>query len=828
MITSTGRQNRCLARWAVRLALAGGFLLVSFGLAAKTSLGWHGHPPAAAARLTSARLTSARRAAARQRVAERTATRSRRSTAVNTVPQLPLQITALATTDVVAIWRPRYTAYRPLPAEPGDVTLMAGGGELWLASETEVGPLRDGVWETPQRPPEVTKIFALALTEEGAWAFGLDGGSWRQRGTDWAALPPPVIADFYDAAARSPNDVTAVGFDYVTEAGVIVSWDGKSLDPLATPDLHHTLLYAIAIAPDGEAWAGGCDYSDRPVLLRDHGSHAWTLAAELDLVGCIYDLAFSRDGLGIAAAGSDLLMMQDGLWRPALTLPPEGHQWVRVAGTPAGPASGGHGGQLRPPIARPGQDGTGQATTGAGNSGTAWAIAGKPTWRGYSGGTTPWYFDGYAWRPAAVDLRGWPGKTDAGGQTGLPAAYLDLATDGVTAYSVCRDPNTADAESQAAVLVLEGGVVRLQHPWLDTSMVIAGARGPTVWVGGRGPWPLIRHEGTWFAEAVERRTDDAHFAIEVIDMATTSAGWALGSEAESDPVSGELQAWRWDGTRWGGVPLPTGVQMSTRLRASPDGGAWLASRSGQLWAHDGSEWRVVKSAPPVASEARSTAGGAPFDLAMADGTLVGCLAASDGLYRYENDAFRRVGKLPRGQVVDLELVEGADGWAIATDRLAAGSPTSPTGVLLRLRNCEASEVRLPLPQRLPNVLGTVRDVDWWLLSAATRHEIWLAGVATGPWLYAPLLVGLSSGPEPAATHPFVVPFCAVRSMVALPANPGTDIWLASDVPCGPNPSGASGRYAGPVGQLSIRPVEGRTYLPSVRRNAADDATAPSP
>ncbi len=727
-----------------------------------------------------------------------------------TLQQRLSQSAVLEAAEVVALWGPRYTAYRPLPAEPADVSLAWGNDALWLATETEVGSLRDGVWETPQQPPEITKMFALAVTAESIWAFGLDGGAWRRRGDTWSALPPPRVADFYDAAARSPDDVIAVGFDYGQEEGVIVSWDGASLDPLATPNLHHTLLYAVAITPGGEAWVGGCDYSDRPVLLRDGGTHHWTLAASPPLAGCIYDLAFSPDGLGLAASGSDLLMLDGDYWRPALVRPPEGRQWVRVVGTPAGPATTQESGEPHGPS---------RLTRLAG---TGWAMAGNPTWRGYTGGTVPWYFDGYGWRPAGLDFRGMEGPLAPCGASDEAGAYLDLATDGVSAFSVCRSTDTSGREDRATVVTLDRGVIRPAHPLLETATTVAATGGPAVWAGGRGAWPLVQHRGTWQPTTIERASENHHFAIEVIDLASESVGWALGSESDTYPVSGDLTTWQWNGTAWRRWPLPTGVQMSTRLRASPDGGAWLASRSGQLWAHDSVEWRVVKTAPPVAYEVRSTAGGAPFDLADAGGQVVGCLVANDGLYLYEGGAFRRVGRLPRGHIVDLELADGSNGWAIATDPFAAGTPASPSGVLLRIRDCQAAELRVELPQRLPNVVGTVRDVDWWLLSALSPEEVWLAGVVTGPWLYAPVLVGLAAGSSVASARPLIVPSCAIRSMVALPARSGTDVWLASDAPCGPNPSGAFGRYAGPVGQLAVRAVVGRTYLPSVRRGGAEE------
>lgn len=709
-----------------------------------------------------------------------------------------------STPTTISLWAPEYTSYLPLPGYDGAIDLAADGDALWLATETEVSRFADGVWEEPQSPPGVSKIFTLAPTGGAVWAFGFEGGAWRRQGRSWTAIQSPVTADLYSAVARGPSDIWAAGFDYNHETGVLVHWNGTSLLTATEPPLAEQLLFAIAKDPTGELWAGGCNYTDQPVLLRDGRSGHWRAAAVPPITGCVYNLAFSPDGLGLAAVGSDILTWDGVNWTASGIAPPADYQWVRVAGTAMA---------------------AGAAREHTTVGGTGWAIAGVPTWRSYTDGQSPWYFDGYSWQPAEVDYRGLDILFVPSSNNPEPKPFVSLAANEANAWSVSRVGGAPGVNGEAAIMTLGDGTVRFDHPLLEFASTVDALSGSDVWVGGRtGTVPLLHHgAGGWTPATGAEFSTDQRTSVERIDMASPTAGWALGTVSENPLGFSPAQraAWRWDGKEWLSVP-PVPANMGTvRLRALPDGSAWVAGLQNQVVAFDGEQWSALKDAPPLSMPRVHVPPegliGAPFDIRQEDGRLVGCLSAKDGMYSYEDGVFRRVGANARGQVIDLQLTGPGSGWAIGLDRSGQSTPGTTSGVLLRIKDCHSTEVKPDLFRKIAARPQTISNVEWEQLSAVSETEVWLWGTLSGPGLFLPVLARAAKpdGDRGLRDWDFHLG-CDVSAMSAIAVPGGTDVWLATYRPCGLNAAGTTNMlYAGPVSRMMVRELAGRVYLPAV-------------
>jgi len=734
------------------------------------------------------------------------------------------------------------------------------GRSLWLASDNGVSAFADGVWTVPEPVPGDDLVLTLAPAGSDIWAFGLEGKVWRRQPSGWAAVAAPIAADMYDAAADAAGEVWAVGFDYATEQGVLyrsgVRQGVAYVEAGTWAALKYRTLRAVAVDADGGLWVGGCDYVtqadvDTPFMMRRSPDGSWRVVPVPLSEGCVYDLSFNPAGLGIAAAGGDLLFQSRPgpagdqprsvpPWQRFEQAPPSGRQWVRVAAVD--PVAGGQ----------------------SGSKATAWAVAGVPTWNGFDDGQAPWAFDGTAWAEADVDdlgfgLRANPDDFDA-------HPFAGLASDGRSAWSVGRVGQTGNIEGRAVLWELVDGTARLAHPFMTlggegVSGDIEARPTDHVWVASsQGAAPFLHRDGSGWHRVPEVFAQSGPRPLfQSLDLAPDGTGWALGVvRRPSGPGDGPRSvAWRLDGSGWVTAPPPPGTPAPVQLQAIANGRAWSLAAAGdgsaQLSAFEGGAWAWLPGAPPApptptanptpltGEQAAHRAGRAPFDAVEVNGQTVGWLAASEGhLYRFANGTFSPAPAEARGRVLDLRLAGPRAGWAIAVDtRRAAATPPAArlfSGVLWRLQDAAWREVELrPADFRSEvNALPAGFDVHWLLLSAVGPEEAWLYGAATSsnrPPVN--LLVGIRRG-RPPVVLPCTGTITALSAVPVLDAAggpAGTDIWLLGEGPCGtpldprlapragdpPRPNAAYlANHAGPVGRVRVRPVADRAFLPDVR------------
>jgi hypothetical protein len=284
-------------------------------------------------------------------------------------------------------------------------------------------------------------------------------------------------------------------------------------------------------------------------------------------------------------------------------------------------------------------------------------------------------------------------------------------------------------------------------------------------------------------------------------------------------------AWEYDGSRWNGRPAPGALPTTLRLRSLPDGGAWFASSLGQLFGFNADAWYPIVGAPWVtavrAEDSINGVRGTPFDFSMTEAGPVGCVAARDAMYRWTTAGFVRVGSAPRGRVVDLQLTGDTSGWAIGSDTSPDRPPGSTSGVLLRIRDCEATEVPHGLTfQRLGPRFQEIEDAQWRKMSAVNEREVWLWGHVAGEGLDETVLAGIApfGGSNRYGWQAYS---CSeLSSLSAVAVDNGTDVWLVGMSACGPDASGITDRrYAGPVSRLTVRVADTWLFLPALVRGA---------
>lgn len=737
---------------------------------------------------------------------------------------------------MISRWTPEYGTPLVLPMGDGAFSLALGGDALWVATETMVSRLDRGVWLEPKPLPEGARAFALTVAGSTEWAFGYEGGVWR-RGDDgeWRAMPRPTGADLLAAAHRGASDVWAAGYDYPAERGVLVHYDGNALHEITWDALRYHQFTALAVDERGTLWAGGCGVDGEtgaPLLLRlPQGATEWEEVPAPLAIGCIYHLAFTPEEplpagfpRGVAAGGTDLLTWDGVVWE-AMGRPPEADPHAAVSGDDV----------------RWMRVGLGIDELG---TGSAWAVAGVPTWRGYSSPQTPWRLVGGSWEPGAIDDLGLI-ATYGGAGAPSPIPPLDMVSDGrrIWAMGQVRD-ETSPLVGIATMIRLDGTGARLAHPLvLEPADVAIEEAGSTtrVHLGGRrsGP-PLMNDDGggeAWpaptgfrFAPAIGARM--------LVDVVAPGVGWALQTgRAPDSPDRGEdgaLAAWRLIDDAW----IPTQAPTDTlQLRALPDGGAWArAARGGELIAFDGSTWSGVADAPRLStaeSDCRRVLGGArcqtlvaPFDVVPGDDGPVGWVGGDDGrMYRWDGTRFDPVRGSERGEVIDLQLVSPEAGWAIA--RHTGGGSGRSQGVLMRLEGRRWSEVRT-LPLASPR--GRVFDVEWHLLAAVDEREAWTAGTGRIADREVPMLVRWLDGGIPTVFFE-----CLVGGITAHATTDGVEVWLVgagTERSCRPNagrrtavhitPGRAERPFWPTLSRISMTRLEGTVYLPSLHGFRAPD------
>lgn len=785
-----------------------------------------------------------------------------------------------ASTTSVSLWEPRYTSFLLLSDTEDLVTLALDDDVLWLATEQQVTHLRGGVWEPPQLVSEEASIFALAPvpgsgeTPGEVWAFGYEGGAWHRSGGVWSSVPLDTNADLYSAAARAPSDVWAVGFDYIDEIGTLAHYDGTTLTAFTLPWLHRQQLTTLSLDGSGELWAGGCRGNEGPFLMRDFGLGEWTEVDVPAVDGCIESLSFHPDGRGLAAAGGDVLWWDGLSWQALDVAPPEGSSWVRVAVTTetVGPGTAdrttGHQetagdarltGALRRSLPSAAADaplraprrGRPQAT---GVPPTGYLVPGTPTWRGYIDGGNPWRFDGERAVELEVDYRGYDRLFVPGDENPDAQGFLGLVTDGTRTRSVSRSGGPAGLSRQAAVVSVEPSVARLSHPLMFTMRPTQGGRlgggadivaagNGAVWAGASlssagppGPAPFLRYQSDqWSVAPGSVFDEDDPFRIRAIDLATDDSGWALG-RVDSDRTGQQSLAWRWDGTSWTEQPAPQrpiGV-WNSQIRALPDGRAWALGDASELWSFDDESWAALSGAPRVGpvqtlrGEEELVPLRAPFDAVMAARQeVVGWAATREHFHGYSDAlGWAEIGQsIPRGQVLDLQLVDETHGWAMGRD-LDPGARESPA-VLYVLRGIRWSEVDMIVPLRqIGRELSTWQEqpaqqavdlmaLEWQLMSAVDATNVWLYGtvpVADRPELIS-LLVHVQTRPGGIAVRATPYFGCAINALSARAVEGGTDVWIMGGSSCGPVAETVPRPYAGPVSVLRVRDVSSSAYLP---------------
>lgn len=689
-------------------------------------------------------------------------------------PALPVH--AQAGADSVARWSPEFSAPMALTAQDGALSMAVDTTGLWVGAESAVTRYENGQWEERQQPPGSGGLFALAPQGLDAWAFGYQGAVWRRSGGRWSAVASPTGADLYAAATRSADEVWAVGFDYESEAGTLLRVRGRDLQAFTEPWLEQIQLYSLAAAPSGELWAGGCSYVDTPFLMRDGGNGVWRPVAAPLSTGCIYHLSFAPTGFGLAAASSDVLWFDGDAWNRSELTPPAGLAWLRVAAL--GP----------------------NTDTSSFVPGTGWAIPAVPNWRGYVKGDTPWYFDGVLWQLGRVDFGSYERMFGPGDETATNRPYAALAGDGQLAWSVAVGPS-----GQLGLLQLESGTGRLLHPRIEQALDIATASDGAVWVSGGGDAVLIGRVNALWRDG-EPAPSGSLGRAQMLDLAGDQAGWALERANGNEGT----RAWRLVGLDWEGVATPRSPVLG-RVRALPDGRAWAVDMEGQLLSWQAGAWSPLVGAPsvPISSLGNATTLRAPtpFDITLAAGQVVGCVAGADGMYRFADGVFQRVASGVT-RYVDVQLVDAQHGWALPDPDSYA--PLTPT--LARLVDC------VPEPLYLASGRFGPRLGPFQVMSFVGTDMVWL--YRGFDFSGGPQLVGW----RPSEATPFFADLdgCAIRSLAATTApGGGVDLWLASPMPvsgrgtnmCGPATDAPILAYSSLVSRLHVDEVVRTLHLP---------------
>ncbi len=713
----------------------------------------------------------------------------------------PGNLEALMRQFGIASWVPSY-ALQAISADDEVVSVADDGRSLWLSfmSRPRVVRWQDGALWAAGEIDTKGVYFAYAIGAAGAdvWAVGHEGGMARRTNGEWQTVGPVSPADLYAVVGSAADEVFAVGFDYTTNAGAIVRFDGRRAALVTGPKLDGRLLFSAAIDPAGNLWVGGCTAvaDPRPVAWRYDG-YDWQ-EVELPVQhGCLTDLAFGADGRGLAAAGSDVMAWDGARWtafglappaadRDANPPRPDGLQWVRVALT------------VRQTLEGP-------AVTGA-------AIAGLPTFRGFTNGAAVWRFDGTRWSDTAVDDLGW---SDAFHQVDIepPLAWLDLTARGDGTLVVAASLPSASGQPTAAegavgLFELQDDALRLIHPLAgptpgdgsgartgaaalggDVAALPGSARAPGAhWLASaRGTMPLLGNGVGWVAPAAFRLTaTDARWFLEP-GSADTAWAWRV----EPRPGTTELLGWR-DGA-WHAAELPAGG--GPRQLRDVGGGRLWARRDNELMMYDGDAWSRVGGAPPLAAGGPVCGGAgvkfalgagceglvAPFDAAVGPGgTEMGWAAGDDGaLHQWLGARWAPSPVSVRGTVLDLQMVSPRAGWAIGRDDAATRPPGTPRGVVLRLNGgnwseVSARDVTIPSGDGSDQV-GRLIDVEWRLLAAVDPTEALLYGVAT--FQLAAVAQDVPVLVQVRGDRAVLLLECPLAALAAARSGRDTDIWL---------------------------------------------------
>ncbi len=701
----------------------------------------------------------------------------------------------------VARWAPSYTAPPALPHFDGATSIAVASDGVWLATESFASHYADGVWSPPDVLPGAGAIFTVAAAADGFWAFGFEGGAWRHTARGWTTLPLVTGADLYGSTAYGGGAV-AVGFDFGSEYGTVIQSDANGLTATVHDWMYRRQLLTIAATPSGDLWAGGCDYESHLFLMKKGPETEWAPVEAPAAAGCIHDISFAANGLGLAAAGGAVLAWNGSTWSVLAGAPGEDREWLRVAATT----------DTQDP-------GPSQSVV------TGWALAGRQRWPSFVDPVLPEYFDGASWStPLAIAPAGGTVEADeveAGG------SILAMGSDGRRAFSMAR-LGAGDAplpEGSAALMALSPGRFELSHPLLTSAEDVASLDSGDVWVAGHGAVGVLHRGATWEAAGA-----GAPQTATRMDFAEADVGWSLGSA--TDPFSTTFDtASYWDGASWSLRPSFWDGSIKD-LRALADGRAWgraLDGRQGQLMQRDPQQaWRDVPFAPRLDPPPESAPPGAPFDVVLSGGRLTGWVDGSDGLYRYEGGFFQKMPFRDSMRVLDLEMVNARFGWALVDDLVGGGGAPRRSRQLYRIADRDWQRVQAD---------SLVFGVEWSQMAAADDDELWLLGVGrlrdgtlwqvlarftaptneplSGQWT---VFGGNADANAGGASR---LGCRATRIDAAQRRDGATTVWLGgTSAPCGPtiesSPPARDG-FAGPVSVLVVAPVRGSAFLPFIQR-----------
>ncbi|MEO8084332.1 MAG: hypothetical protein ABI780_10960 [Ardenticatenales bacterium] len=692
----------------------------------------------------------------------------------------------------IATWSPAYTL-QTLTADDEVVNLADDGRALWLSlmSRPRVVRFQDGAWWPGGEIDTQGVYFAYGLASAGAdiWAVGHEGGMARRSNGIWTAIDPASSADLYAAVGTAADDVWAVGFDYAANAGAIVHWDGRAATLHEGPDLTDRLLFSAAIDPTtGAVWIGGCTaVADPTPLAWRRTASSWEALSLPAAHGCITDLAFAADGRALAAAGSDVLAWDGVRWTafdlalpaadPAADPPlPEGLQWMRVALSVRETLEG--------PVVR-----------GA-------AIAGRPTFRGFTAGAALWRYDGHRWTSAAVDDRGWDAAfLDRGEEP--ERAWLDVTArrDG-TIVAAAALPSAQNqpvpVEGMIGLFALQDDALRLVHPLAgggpreaavggDVAAIgaPAGGDGPVWFATARGSLPLRGAPDGWTAD--DRFRISAEDARWFVDTAGPDSAYAW----RVAPRPGTTDLWSWQDGQWRAIDLPVGGGPR-QLRDVLGGRLW-ARRDSDLIGYANGAWSRIPNAPQlptgglVCNDGSFPLGGgcdglvAPFDATIGPGGAeTGWAAGDDGaLHQWVSGKWSPNASPVRGTVIDVQMAGPRAAWAIGRDDATTRPAATPRGVLLHLSGgvwteVSASDLTVPRGDGTDQPARLI-DVDWRLLAAVDANEALLYGVATFQFPVNPQVLPVLI--QVRGSRAILLMTCPLSAIAAARADRATDIWL---------------------------------------------------
>jgi hypothetical protein len=252
--------------------------------------------------------------------------------------------------------------------------------------------------------------------------------------------------------------------------------------------------------------------------------------------------------------------------------------------------------------------------------------------------------------------------------------------------------------------------------------------------------------------------------VHTIDLVSATDGWAVGADPAESP---QAHMWRWDGQHWNDWPVEKTWQIADIDMIDANEG-W-ASKGNVVVRWDGREWSQVRGAPPNAS-----AGG----LAMLRGgpDPEGWFGAYGGMYHLEGDTWTPITLTNQALIVDIEVPDPTEGWAISDK------------ALYRYDGETWSQVPLPLSPR-----STLYDVD-----APERDNAWILSDPDGLYHWN------GTDWERHDLSPFGDAFqpLRLRALRLEPDSLATDVWLV-----GLNPSIGRYRVVVPVGTVFLPAVD---------------------